>query len=73
MDILHDGRLPPEDERLTDQIQRARVSNQESMRRYQEDLDRMMAATLSPWLAVMIGCIIGAGAFAAGAIVAKLL
>ncbi len=33
----------------------------------------MMTATLSPWLAVTIGCIVGAALFAAGMMTAKLL
>lgn len=32
----------------------------------------MMATTMSPWMAVTIGCIVGAGAFAAGALTAKM-
>jgi hypothetical protein len=53
-------------------VEHARELNQQSMRRYQEEMDRMMAATMSPWLAVTIGCIVGAGAFAAGALTAKM-
>ena len=53
-------------------VEHARELNQQSMRRYQDEMDRMMAATMSPWLAVTIGCIVGAGAFAAGALTAKM-
>ncbi|WP_156350525.1 hypothetical protein [Sphingomonas sp. Leaf20] len=53
-------------------VEQARELNQQSMRRYQEEMDRMMAATMSPWLAVTIGCIVGAGAFAAGALAAMM-
>ncbi len=72
MDALHDAQSTSDAGRVVDQIQHARELNQQSMRRYQDDLDRMMAATMSPWLAVTIGCIVGAGAFAAGAITAKM-
>ena len=72
MDTSHQSHSPTDGKRVIDQVQYARELNQQSMRRYQEELDRMMAATMSPWLAVTIGCIVGAGAFAAGALTAKM-
>ena len=72
MDTPHEAHSPFDAERLNAQIQLARDLNQQAMKRYQDEMDRMMAATMSPWLAVTIGCIVGAGAFAAGALTAKM-
>lgn len=73
MDTSNRSRSPADAERVTDQVQHARELNQQSMRRHQDEIDRMMTATLSPWLAVTIGCIVGAALFAAGMMTAKLL
>jgi hypothetical protein len=72
MNTSHQSPSPTDVERVIDPVQHARELNQQSMRRYQEEMDRMMASTMSPWLAVTIGCIVGAGAFAAGALTAKM-
>ena len=72
MDASNQSHSPTKVERVIDRVEHARELNRQSMRRYQEELDRMMAATPSPWLVVTIGCIFGAGAFAAGAITAKM-
>lgn len=73
MDTSHQSRSLTDANRATDQIERARELNRQAMRRHQDEIDRMMAATLSPWLVAMIGCIVGAALFAAGMITAKLL
>lgn len=73
MDTLHEPHSSSDAEHVVDQVQYARELNQQAMRRHNEEIDRMMAATLSPWLAVTIGCTVGAALFAAGMITAKLL
>lgn len=72
MDKSNQSQSPTDVQRVRDQVERARELNQQAMRRYQDELDRMMAATPSPWLVVTIGCIIGAGTFAAGALAARM-
>ena len=72
MDDSNESQSPTDVQRVIDKVERARELNQQAMRCYQDEMDRMMAATMSPWLAVTIGCIVGAGAFAAGAITAKM-
>jgi hypothetical protein len=69
MDTSNQSHSPADYKRV---VEHARELNQQSMRRYQDELDRMMAAAPSPWLVVTIGCIIGAGTFAAGALAAKM-
>ena len=73
MDISHQSHSEADPKRAIDRVQHARELNRQAMRRHQDEIDRMMAATLSPWLAVTIGCIVGATLFAAGMITAKLL
>jgi len=72
MDASNQPHSPTDIERVVDQVDHARELNRQSMRRYQQEMDRMMAATPNPWLVVTIGCIIGAGTFAAGALAAKM-
>lgn len=72
MDTSHRSHSPTDANSIIDQVEHARDLNQQAMKRYQDEMDRMMAATMSPWLAVTIGCIVGTGAFAAGALTAKM-
>ncbi|MGC5796394.1 hypothetical protein [Sphingomonas sp. NFX23] len=73
MDAIHEAHSPSEAESIAEQVRRARALNHQAMQRHQEEIDRMTAESMSPWKAVMIGCVLGAVLFGAGFMIGGLM